>query len=64
MTYKCVIVDDEPLALEVLQSYLEKIEGIELVASCHNAIEAFQIVQQQSIDLLFLDIPNAKTHRH
>ena len=53
---RCVLVDDEPLALDVLTSYLEKVEGIELVARCTNPLEAIQIISEQTIDLVFLDI--------
>lgn len=53
---KAIIVDDEPLALEVLDTYIQKIPDIQLVAKCDNAIQANQIIQSQSIDLMFLDI--------
>lgn len=53
---KCLIVDDEPLARELIESYLQKIDELKLVKSCNNALEAFSILQEQSIDLIFLDI--------
>jgi DNA-binding LytR/AlgR family response regulator len=53
---KCIIVDDEPLALEVMQAHLSKIDSFELVASCQNALEAFEVLNKKSIDLIFLDI--------
>lgn len=56
MTYQCAIIDDEPLARELLEGYLEKIPGFELVASCSSAIEALDAVSSQKVDLLFLDI--------
>lgn len=56
MTYQCVIIDDEPLARELLEGYLQKIPGFELTASCSSAIEAAGVVSGQKIDLLFLDI--------
>ncbi|WP_422862022.1 LytR/AlgR family response regulator transcription factor [Flagellimonas sp. W118] len=56
MKYQCVIIDDEPLARELLEGYLQKIPGFELVASCSSAIEAVGVVSGQKIDLLFLDI--------
>lgn len=56
MKSQCIIVDDEPIAREILESYVEKIEGLELVKTCKNAFEALTILQQQNIDLLFLDI--------
>jgi two-component system, LytTR family, response regulator len=56
MRTKCLIVDDEPLAIEVIQSHVEKIESLEVISSCRNAMEAFDILNKEQIDLLFLDI--------
>ncbi|HQF27923.1 MAG TPA: LytTR family DNA-binding domain-containing protein [Bacteroidia bacterium] len=53
---KCIIVDDEPLAQEVLERYLENIREIELVKKCSNALEAFEVLHTEHIDLMFLDI--------
>jgi DNA-binding LytR/AlgR family response regulator len=53
---KCLIVDDEPLARELLESHLAKVEGLQLVKSCENAIDAFTILQKHQVDLIFLDI--------
>ena len=53
---KCLAVDDEPLALSVLQKYIASIPALELVGSCANAVQALEMLQQHSIDLLFLDI--------
>jgi len=53
---KCMLVDDEPLAMEVITAYLGKITGFEIVAKCKNALEAFEILQKETIDLIFLDI--------
>lgn len=52
----CLIVDDEPLALELIQSYVERIPFLNLIASCSNAIEATEVVKNNTIDLAFLDI--------
>lgn len=52
----CLLVDDEPLAMDVIASYLEKVSGFEVVAKCKNALEAFEVLQKQEIDLIFLDI--------
>ena len=57
---KCLIVDDEAIAIKVLKNYIEKISSLEVVASCHNATDAFSILQKQPIDLLFLDIQMPK----
>lgn len=56
MKYKCIIVDDEPLAQDVLESYVEKFTGLELIGKCNNANEAMQLLQSQPVDILFLDI--------
>lgn len=53
---KCIVIDDEPLARQLLESYISKIEGLTLIKSCGNAIEAFSFLQQRSVDLIFLDI--------
>jgi len=58
--YKVIIVDDEPLAREILESHLESLEQFELVASCKNAIEANEAIQQYDVDLMFLDIQMPK----
>ena len=52
----CIIVDDEKMAREVITSHLSKMDRIEVVASCSNAIEAFNVINSQDIDLVFLDI--------
>lgn len=56
MSYQCVIIDDEPLARELLEGYLEKVPDFELVASCPSAIAASTVLSNTKIDLLFLDI--------
>jgi len=56
MSYQCVIIDDEPLARELLEGYLEKIPDFELVASCASAIDASTILSKNKVDLIFLDI--------
>lgn len=53
---KSIIVDDEPLAREVLQEYVQVIEHLELVCQVENALELDQILEKQAIDLIFLDI--------
>jgi DNA-binding LytR/AlgR family response regulator len=53
---RCLIIDDEPLARELLESYIAKIEELKLIKSCGNALEAFSVLQEKSIDLIFLDI--------
>ncbi len=51
-----IIVDDEPLALDVLETYLDKMPEINLVQKCNNALEANQALKDHDIDLMFLDI--------
>ena len=53
---RCLAVDDEPLALELLEDNISKLPYLQLVAACDNAMDAMKIMQQQSIDLIFLDI--------
>jgi two-component SAPR family response regulator len=60
MKIRCLIVDDEPLALDILESYIHRIESLELVGRCDNAIEAYNLLQKYPIDLLFLDIQMPK----
>ncbi|GAA3640055.1 LytR/AlgR family response regulator transcription factor [Flavivirga jejuensis] len=54
--YKCLIIDDEELAREIIQTHLAQLDDFELVASCSSAIEAIKILQHENVDLLFLDI--------
>jgi len=53
---KCIAVDDEPLALALLQDNIRQVPTLELVASCSTAMEALVILNRQEIDLIFLDI--------
>ena len=55
-TVKCLIVDDEPLAIALIKAHIEQVPQLELVAACQNALAAFEILKSQKIDLLFLDI--------
>ncbi|WP_108809351.1 LytR/AlgR family response regulator transcription factor [Aquimarina spinulae] len=52
----CIIVDDEPTAREIITSHLSKIDRIEVIATCSNALEAFNCINTQKVDLIFLDI--------
>ena len=53
---KCIVVDDEPLAVSLLGSYVEKIPFFELVFSTENPIEALEYIRKNEADLIFLDI--------
>ena len=56
MTIKCIIVDDEPLAVELLASYVQKIPFLQLVGKYNNATDALNGVKDSDVDLIFLDI--------
>ena len=56
MKLTCYIVDDEPLAIEVLESHIEKYDRLEIAGTFQNAVKAFQTIQEEPVDLLFLDI--------
>jgi len=56
----CIIVDDEPLAREGLASYVREVDFLRLTATCQNPLELIPLLDQQSIDLLFLDIQMPK----
>ncbi|MCP2027087.1 DNA-binding LytR/AlgR family response regulator [Flavobacterium sp. HSC-32F16] len=53
---KCVIIDDEPLAVELLEDFVKKVDSLELVSTFNNAIDAVSFINQNNIDLIFLDI--------
>jgi DNA-binding LytR/AlgR family response regulator len=53
---KCIIVEDELLAQQVIQSHLQKVDGFELVGVCSNALEAKELLNAREVDLIFLDI--------
>ncbi|MFO7669826.1 MAG: LytTR family DNA-binding domain-containing protein [Bacteroidales bacterium] len=55
-TINCIVVDDEPVAREVLETHLGKMDHIHVLASCKNAVEAFQAINTHPVDLVFLDI--------
>jgi len=52
----CIIVDDEAMAREVIATHLSKIDNINIIATCNNAIEAFNCINNHNIELVFLDI--------
>lgn len=53
---KCLVIDDKPLALQQLASYVEKIPYFTLVAQCHGAVEAREIIDMERVDAIFVDI--------
>ncbi len=55
-TLKCIIADDEPIARQIVANYCDAIPHLEIVAQCKNAFEVLEVLQNEAIDLLFLDI--------
>ena len=53
---KCIIADDEPIARQILESYISEIPSLQLVASCKDAFEVLNVIHNEAIDVLFLDI--------
>jgi len=56
MKIKALVVDDEPLAQEVLKTYIKEIATIDVIAYCSDALESITFLKEQKIDLIFLDI--------
>ena len=56
MKLKCLIIDDEPLAHEVLEGYIAKVNQLEIAGHCYSAVEAINFINQTKVDVLFLDI--------
>lgn len=56
MKTKCLIVDDEPLARELIRGHVEKLENFEIVAECSDAMKALNVLRERSVDLIFMDI--------
>nr|WP_294943575.1 response regulator transcription factor [uncultured Mucilaginibacter sp.] len=57
---RCLVIDDEPLAIQLLRSYIDRVDGLVLVKCCSNAVEALSSLRSGQIDLLFLDIQMPK----
>ena len=53
---KCIIIDDEPLAVDLLKDFVGKVESLELVNTFNNAIDAISAINKTEVDLIFLDI--------
>lgn len=60
MGWKCLLVDDEPPALKILEQYISTAGQLEVVGSCNNAFQAIEMLQRHSIDVIFLDIQMPK----
>ena len=56
MKTKCIVIDDEPLAIDLMRSHIEKLENFEIVAECSDAMKAMQVLRSHPVDLMFMDI--------
>jgi DNA-binding LytR/AlgR family response regulator len=56
MKTKCLIVDDEPLARDLIRGHVEKLENFEIVAECSDAMKALNVLREKQVDLIFMDI--------
>jgi len=56
MKLRCLLIDDEPPALKVMARYISSINGLEIAGQCSNAIEALDVLQHKTVDVIFLDI--------
>jgi DNA-binding LytR/AlgR family response regulator len=56
MTIKCLIIDDEPIARQIVETYCGYLPELQVVASCQDALEAKQILQKDHVDVIFIDI--------
>jgi DNA-binding LytR/AlgR family response regulator len=54
--YNCVVVDDEPIAREIVMTYCSHLPALKMIAACNNALEAKQVLEEINTDILFLDI--------
>jgi len=54
--YRCIIIDDEPIAIRVIKNHLASFSNFEIVAECNNALEAMPILLKKKVDLIFCDI--------
>ncbi|MEM1340283.1 MAG: LytTR family DNA-binding domain-containing protein [Bacteroidota bacterium] len=58
--FNCIIVEDEPFAIKVLEQHVKEFSDLKLLASCRNAAKAFEILGKANVDLMFLDIEMPK----
>jgi DNA-binding LytR/AlgR family response regulator len=56
MKYQCLVVDDEPIAQEIIEQYISRIDVLNLIGKCGNAFEALNVLHKEKVDILFLDI--------
>lgn len=60
MKIKCIIIDDEPLAIKVIENHLQEFQNFEVIGTFNNPIEALQLLEEEKIDAVFLDINMSK----
>lgn len=56
MKVKCLLVDDEPLAIKLIQKHIDQLDNFEVAGTCSNAVKALDVLRTTPVDLLFLDI--------
>ena len=56
MRHKCIIVDDEPPAIKVIEKYIDSVSQLELIGTCNNAFQTMELLSNEKVDLVFLDI--------
>jgi len=56
MKVRCLLVDDEPLAIQLIQNHIDQLDTFEVVGTCSNAIKALEMLRTVPVDLMFLDI--------
>ncbi|WP_194767683.1 LytR/AlgR family response regulator transcription factor [Tamlana sp. I1] len=56
MKIKCLIIDDEPLAITVIENHLKNFDHVEIVETFNNPLKAYRVLEQEKIDVIFLDI--------
>lgn len=56
MAYHCYLIDDEPIAIDVIRAHLERLDQLEIAGTFQDPVKAFQAIRQEPVDLLFLDI--------
>ena len=56
MKIKCIIIDDEPLAAEVIENHLKEFSNMELVGTYHNPLDAIEVIDGQQVDAVFIAI--------
>jgi len=60
MKTRCLLVDDEPIAVDIIRNHIGKLDNLEIVGVCVNAVEAFEFLREKPVDLIFLDIQMPK----